>query len=106
MACALRDRTAGADTRSMNPRHRVLLARMIRYGLAGLLATATYFVAGMVLVEALAVPPVPAAVIATAVVAVTSYIINRAFVFDTNRSHASAFSRYVAASILSVIVNA
>ena len=84
----------------------VLLEQALRYGIAGVLATAIYFASVMVLVERAQVAPVPAAIVATIVVIVCSYIINRMFVFDTNRSHGSAFSRFVAASLLGIAVNA
>jgi putative flippase GtrA len=84
----------------------VLLSRVVRYGIAGLVATAIYFGSVMLLVERAAVAPVPAAIIATIVVIVTSYVVNRAFVFDTDRPHASAFGRFVAASLLGIGLNA
>jgi len=79
--------------------------RIVRYGLAGVLATAIYFLAVFLLVERGGVAPVTAAVIATAIVIVTSYVINRAFVFDTNRAHQSAFTRFVLASLLGIAAN-
>ena len=82
-----------------------LRERIVRYGLAGVLATAIYFVAVFLLVERAGVAPVPAAVIATAIVIVTSYLINRTFVFDTDRSHHSAFTRFALASLLGIAAN-
>ena len=83
-----------------------LTGRVVRYGVAGLVATAIYFGAVVLLVERVGVAPVPAAVLATMVVIVSSYIINRAFVFDTNRGHTSAFARFVVASLLGIALNA
>lgn len=85
---------------------RVLGGRVLRYGVAGLVATAVYFAALTALVELIHLAPVPAAVLATLVVIVTSYVFNRAFVFDTNRPHASAFTRFGLASLLSIALNA
>lgn len=84
----------------------VLLGRAVRYGIAGLVATAIYFASVMLLVERLRLAPVTAAIVATVIVIVSSYVINRAFVFDTDRSHGSAFVRFVAASLLGIAVNA
>ena len=84
----------------------VLLGRVARYAVAGLVATAIYFGSVMLLVERARVAPVPAAIIATIVVIVTSYAINRTFVFDTNRPHTSAFGRFLAASLLGIALNA
>jgi putative flippase GtrA len=82
-----------------------LLRRAVRYGLAGLFATAVYFGAVALLVETAGVRPVGAAALATVLVIVISYVVNRGWVFDTDRSHASAFSRFVAASVLSIALN-
>lgn len=84
---------------------RALRARVFRYGVAGLFATALYFGAVAGLVEVAGAGPVPAAGAATMLVVVTSYVVNRVWVFDTDRSHASAFSRFLAASALSVVLN-
>jgi len=82
-----------------------LTERVIRYGVAGVLATAIYFLAVFLLVERAKITPVTAAVIATAIVIVTSYVINRVFVFDTNRAHHSAFARFVVASLFGIAAN-
>jgi putative flippase GtrA len=82
-----------------------LLARAVRYGFAGLFATAVYFGTVALLVEAAGARPVPAAAAATLLVIVTSYVVNRGWVFDTDRSHASAFARFAAASALSLALN-
>jgi putative flippase GtrA len=79
---------------------------VVRYGVAGLVATAIYFAAVVLLVEYARVAPVPAAVLATMIVIVSSYIINRVFVFDTNRAHTSAFARFAVASLLGIALNA
>jgi putative flippase GtrA len=83
-----------------------LTGRVVRYGVAGLVATAIYFGAVVLLVEGVGVAPVPAAVLATMIVIVSSYTINRVFVFDTNRAHRSAFARFVVASLLGIALNA
>jgi len=38
-------------------------------------------------------------------VIVASYVVNRAWVFDTDRSHVSAFSRFVVASVIGMTLN-
>lgn len=84
---------------------RSVVQRIVRYGLAGALATAIYFAAVVILVELAGIAPVVAAVIATMIVIVTSYAINRAFVFETNRAHASAFLRFAVASLVGIAAN-
>lgn len=81
-------------------------ARVVRYGIAGVVATAIYVAAVALLVERARLSPVSAAVVATMIVIVTSYVINRTFVFGTNRRHSSAFARFVAASLLGIALNA
>ena len=90
----------------LTPRRRVFVGRAIRYGLAGLFATVVYAGAVMGFVGGLDLPPVQAAALATVVVIFTSYVVNRKWVFDTDRSHLSSFSRFVAASGLSIALNA
>jgi putative flippase GtrA len=85
---------------------RTLAQRVIRYGLAGLLATAVYSGSLVALVELFGVPAVGAAVSATLIVMLTSYVVNRAWVFDSSRRHSSSFPRFAAATGLSIALNA
>jgi putative flippase GtrA len=94
-------RLGGAANRPL----RTLLARAFRYGVVGLLSTVLYFGAVALLVEAASAGPVLAAGVATVLVVITSYAMNRRWVFDTDRPHAWAFSRFVAASVLSIALN-
>jgi putative flippase GtrA/ribosomal protein S18 acetylase RimI-like enzyme len=96
---------ANAPTAPAPGPSRTLLARVFRYGCAGVSATLVYFGAVTALVEVAGLNPVRAAVPATMLVIVLSYAINRAWVFDTDRSHVSAFARFVAASVLSLVLN-
>jgi putative flippase GtrA len=84
---------------------RTVLARAFRYGVAGVFATVIYAAAVAALVELTPLSPIVAAAIATTLVFVTSYVVNRMWVFDTNRSHASAISRFAAASVVSLVLN-
>ena len=83
-----------------------MLGRALRYGVAGLFATLLYFGVAAGLVEMAGADPVAAAAAATVVVIVASYAVNRGWVFAAERSHASAFSRFLAASVLSLVLNA
>ena len=82
-----------------------MMNRALRYGIAGVAATVLYLAVVAALVEMGAIPPVTAAAAATCVVIVFSYAVNRAWIFPTNRSHASAFSRFALASGLSMALN-
>jgi len=79
--------------------------RAFRYGIAGVVATVIYLAVAWALVEAGVLAPVAAAAVATGVVIITSYVVNRAWIFRTDRSHASAFSRFALASGLSMALN-
>jgi len=80
-------------------------SRAVRYAAAGVLATIIYVATVSALVEVAGTPPVAAAVIATILVIGTSYVVNRRFVFDTNRSHASALTRFTVASLVGIGCN-
>ena len=82
-----------------------LRGRAIRYGIAGVAATVLYLAGVAALVEVGGLPPVTAAAAATVLVIVFSYIVNRVWIFPTNRSHASAFSRFIVASGLGMALN-
>jgi len=79
--------------------------RAVRYGVAGVAATVLYLAVVAALVELGWLGPVVAAAAATAVVIIFSYTVNRAWIFPTDRSHASAFTRFVLASGLSMALN-
>lgn len=79
--------------------------RALRYGVAGLAATLLYLGSVAAFVEAAGLVPVKAAAAATGVVIVFSYAVNRSWVFRTDRSHASAFSRFLLASGISMALN-
>ncbi len=82
-----------------------LAGRIIRYGIAGVAAALLYNFVAAALVELGAMPPVTAAAAATCVAIVFSYAVNRRWIFETNRTHASAFARFVIASGLSMALN-
>jgi putative flippase GtrA len=79
--------------------------RLIRYGIAGVAAFALTASIVVACVELGGLRPFLAAAIATCVVIVFSYFVNRRWVFETNRSHSSAFTRFVAASAFSLAFN-
>jgi putative flippase GtrA len=76
-----------------------------RYVVAGLLASGLYVAAVALLVEGAGIGPVAAAAAATVLVIATSYVVNRRWVFDSDRPHRSALSRFVTASALSILLN-
>lgn len=89
----------------MNESPRKIAGRAVRYGLAGVFATLVYFASVFALVEWARLAAVPAAAAATVIVMLTSYVVNRAWVFDTTRSHTSALPRFAIATGLSLVLN-
>ena len=85
---------------------RTMATRVLRYVVAGAFSTAVYYGGVLVLVELLHVDPVASAALATALVTVTAYLVNRRWVFASERAHGSAFPRFVAATMLSLAINA
>lgn len=82
-------RAIGAET---------VIGRAVRYGAAGVAATVLYTLVVAGLVETRLTEPVPAALAGTVATILFSYAVNRAWIFPTNRSHTSAFTRFVVAS--------
>jgi putative flippase GtrA len=85
---------------------RTLATRVLRYVLSGAFSTAVYYAGVLVLVELLHLDPVASAALATALVTATAYLVNRRWVFASDRAHGSALPRFVAASLLSMAINA
>jgi putative flippase GtrA len=83
-----------------------MVGRALRYGVAGLAATMLYFCAVAALVEVAVVGPVAAAAAATGLVIVSSYVVNRTWVFDARRTHGAAVWRFLVASAFSMVLNA
>jgi putative flippase GtrA len=91
---------------AVDVRPRAMYLRLVlRYGISGAFAALVYFTAVMALVEGAGIAPVFAASLATVAVIVTSYLVNRFWVFSTNRSHASAFLRFATASGFGIGLN-
>lgn len=82
-----------------------LRGRVLRYGIAGGVATVLYAGVATLLVETALASPVVASALATGVTILFSYVVNRTWIFETDRSHASAFRRFLAASGLSMALN-
>lgn len=90
--------------RSLTSGH-TLSGRVVRYGAAGIAATGVYALVVAGLVEAGLAGPVAAAVAGTGATIIFSYAVNRAWIFRTDRPHASAFVRFVVASGIGLGLN-
>lgn len=78
---------------------------MIRYGAVGLLGTAIYFLIVLFLVESLGFDPVVSSGGAVLVVIVITYLLNRGWVFASDREHRSAFPRFLLIAAFSLLLN-
>jgi putative flippase GtrA len=83
----------------------LLRGRAIRYGIAGAAAMLLYFALVAALVETRVLPPVTAAAAGTAATILFQYVVNRAWIFPTDRSHVSAIIRFLLASGLGMALN-
>lgn len=83
-----------------------LVSRLVRYGAVGLFGTALYFLTVLFLVEKVGTDPVVAAVAATVLVVVVNYVLNRSWVFESNREHRAAFPRFLLIAVVSLLLNA
>lgn len=87
---------------------KLLLQRLAGFGVVGVIATLTYAIAVIVLVESLALAPAVAAVLAFVVAMQVSYLGNVRWVFAdrvTNSEQAGLIIRFVGVSSLSFILN-
>lgn len=90
----------------LTTRRHDLVSRLVRYGAVGLLGTALYFLTVLFLVEKIGVDPVVAASVATVLVVVVNYVLNRTWVFESNRGHRTAFPRFLLIALVSLLLNA
>ena len=84
---------------------RSLTLRAVRYGIAGLVGAATYFLATIALVEWAGFDPVVSSVLGFVVVVGVSYVLNRNWVFRSDHDHLSAFPRFVLITLVSLSLN-
>ena len=85
---------------------RQLIARMLRYGVVGIVSTVVYFLLVALLVEIYHQEPVLSAVIACAVITVMAYVLNYRWVFASARNHTFAFPSFLMATFISMTLNA
>lgn len=98
--------TSAPDLPSELPtRRHDLVSRLVRYGAVGLLGTALYFLTVLFLVEKMGADPVVAASVATVLVIVVNYVLNRSWVFESNRDHRTAFPRFLLIAVVSLLLN-
>ncbi len=80
--------------------------RVLRYAIAGSVSTVLYFVLVVVLVELAGLDPVVSAVAVFVLLSILVYVVNRSWVFESTRSHRSAFPRFVLVSVVGILLNA
>ena len=83
-----------------------LRVHLWRYGLVGVLSTVVFVAITALQVEFYGVDPVISSVGAFVVVIVMAYVLNHRWVFASERSHLAAFPSFIAASAVSLALNA
>jgi putative flippase GtrA len=82
-----------------------LRQRVIRYLIVGAGGTVSYFVLVALLVEKMAVSPVPSVIIAYSVLTLYSYLASRRWVFNTSSKHLPTFSRFLVLLVVGFFLN-
>jgi putative flippase GtrA len=83
-----------------------LIAKLLRFGIAGALATPAHFLTLIVLVEVVNLPPVWGAVAGSAAGALVNYLLNRRYTFASRKSHREAGPKFVAVALGTGVLNA
>lgn len=94
-----------ANLAALLRRYRPLLAQIASFAWVGILATGAHFATLALVVERGVAGPVVASTLGAVVGAVVSYVLNRAFTFESTRSHAGAVPRFVVVALVSFILN-
>lgn len=95
-----------ANLAALLRRYRPLILQIASFGWVGLLATATHFATLALVVEYAIAGPVAASTLGAIAGAVVSYLLNRAFTFESTRSHAGAVPRFMVVALVSFALNA
>ncbi|MFG1429473.1 GtrA family protein [Xanthobacter sp. V2C-8] len=94
-----------ANLAALLRRYRPLLAQIASFAWVGILATGAHFATLALVVERGIAGPVVASTLGAVVGAVVSYVLNRAFTFESTRSHAGAVPRFMVVALVSFILN-
>ncbi len=94
-----------ANLAALLRRYRPLIAQIASFAWVGVLATGAHFATLALVVERGIAGPVVASTFGAVVGAVVSYVLNRAFTFESTRSHAGAVPRFMVVALVSFILN-
>jgi putative flippase GtrA len=94
-----------AEPTTLPSRSRLPVARLARYGVAGLLSMLTHLGGTVLLVEVAGLRPVVATNIGFAASIAVSYTLQRAWVFGSSRRHREALPRFLSVTALSGVIN-
>lgn len=97
--------TPSVLTKMLNRVPPPLQGQILRYGFVGVLSTAIYFGLVAVLVDLLGYDAVASSAAVFAVIIVLAYVLNRYWVFRSTRRHASAFTSFLLATLISMTIN-
>jgi putative flippase GtrA len=82
-----------------------LKQRIVRHLIVGGSGTAGYFILVALLVEKMAISPVPSVVISYSVLALYTYLVNRRWVYDTTSEHLPTILRFLVLLMLGYVLN-
>jgi putative flippase GtrA len=86
--------------------HRSVIERLLRFGVAGVLATLVHFLTLILLVEIGRVSPVWATAFGSAVGALVGYVLNRRYTFNSRKPHRDAGPKFLTIALGTGLLNA
>ena len=84
----------------------VMLRKLFRYGVVGIVGTPAHYLTLILLVEAGGIAPVYATVAGSAVGALVNYLLNRRYTFRSAKTHADAGPKFVVVALATGMLNA
>lgn len=84
----------------------VMLGKLFRYGVVGIVGTPAHYLTLILLVEAGGISPVYATIAGSAVGALVNYLLNRRYTFKSAKTHADAGPKFLAVAVATGILNA
>lgn len=84
----------------------VMLGKLFRYGVVGIVGTPAHYLTLILLVEAGGIGPVYATIAGSAVGALVNYLLNRRYTFKSAKAHADAGPKFLAVAVATGILNA
>ena len=84
----------------------VMLRKLFRYGVVGIVGTPAHYLTLILLVEAGGIEPVYATIVGSAVGALVNYLLNRRYTFKSAKAHLDAGPKFFMVALGTGILNA